>query len=131
MNAVIYNKLCSHLHKIDPFLFFCIFPILGLALRAFSLHILRSCASSIFTCFSFMYFLITSFHLGFGLPIFQCPPTSIFHVLIRISSQSYFSNFTCPCSYFFIPDIFNPLRVDHVSSRCTKVSWNYVCIFVS
>ena len=55
-------------------------PYLGSAHQVFNLHILRSCASSIVTPFSFMSFLITSLHLSFGLHIFRCPPTSIFHV---------------------------------------------------
>ena len=50
--------------------------------RVFNLHILRYYAYSIFTRFSFMNFLITSLHLSFGLPMFRCPPTSIFQVLI-------------------------------------------------
>ena len=53
----------------------------------FNLRVLQS-------CFSFMYFLITSLHLSLGLPIFQCPPTSIFHVLITTSSSVFLS--TCP-----------------------------------
>ena len=40
---------------------------------------------SLYSC-SFVYFLITSLHLRFGLPIFRCPLTSIFHVLITTSS---------------------------------------------
>ena len=47
--------------------------------------------SSIFTCLSFMYFLITSLHLSFGLPIFRCPRTSICHVLIATSSSVFLS----------------------------------------
>ena len=38
--------------------------------------------------FSFMSFIITSLHLSFGLPIFRCPPTSIFHVLNTTSSSN-------------------------------------------
>ena len=33
------------------------------------------------TPFFFMSFLLTSLHLSFGLPIFRCPPTSIFSLL--------------------------------------------------
>ena len=65
------------------------FPYLGSWHQVFNLLVLRSCASSIFTCFSFMSFLITSLHLGFGLPIFRCPPTSIFDVLITKSSSGF------------------------------------------
>ena len=32
-----------------------------------------------------------SLHLRFGLPIFRCPPTSIFHVLITTSSSVFLS----------------------------------------
>ena len=39
--------------------------------------------------FSFKYFLITSLHLSFGLPIFLCPPTYISHVLITNLLQSF------------------------------------------
>ena len=56
--------------------------------RVFNLHALRSCASSIFTCFSFVSFLITSLHLSFALPIFRCPPTSIFPSLHLLQSFS-------------------------------------------
>ena len=54
-------------------------PYMWLAHQVFTLHVLRSCASSIFTCFSFMSFLKKS--LSSGLPIFQCPPTSMFSLL--------------------------------------------------
>ena len=67
------------------------FPYLGSAHQVFNLHVLQSYASSIFTYFSFMSFLITSLHLSFGLPIILCPPTSIFHVLITTSSSVFLS----------------------------------------
>ena len=73
-----------------------------------------------FTCFSSMSFHITPLHLSFDLPIFRCPTTSIFHVIISThSSLSLYTWFnhpslallfshclphTWPCSYFFIPD---------------------------
>ena len=38
--------------------------------------------------FSFMYFLITSVHLSFGLAIFRCPSTSIFPLLHLLQSFS-------------------------------------------
>ena len=62
------------------------FIYLGSAHRVFNLHVLRSCASSIFTYFSFMSFCITLLHLTSGIPIFQCPPTTDFHL---------------PCSHYF------------------------------
>ena len=74
--------VCTYLY------FFCLvlliwpFPYLGSAHQIFNLHVLRSCAS-IFTPFSFVSFLITSLHLSFGLPIFRCPPTSMF-LLLRL-----------------------------------------------
>ena len=37
--------------------------------RVFNLHVLWFCASFISSCFSFMYVLITSLHLSFGLPV--------------------------------------------------------------
>ena len=96
--------------------------------RSIELTCLASCASSILTCFSFMSFLITSLHFSFGLPIFRCPPTSIFRVLITTSSSVYISlskwhnhlNLVslifslmfatlAPCSYFFIPHLRNHL----------------------
>ena len=49
--------------------------------QVFNLHVLRSCASSIYTSFSFMSVLITSLHLSVGRPIFRCPPTSMFSLL--------------------------------------------------
>ena len=67
------------------YLFLQPFPYLGSAHRVFNLHVLWNCASSSFTPFSFMSFLITSLHPSFGLPIFRFPPTSIFHVLITTS----------------------------------------------
>ena len=43
---------------------------------------------------SFISFRTTSLHLSFHLPIFQCPLTSIFHVLITTPSCVFLS--TCP-----------------------------------
>ena len=93
---------------------------LGSAHQVCNLYVLRSCASSIFTCFSFMSFRITSLHLSFGLPLFRCPPTSIFSLLhllqsfsphdltISVSRLFIVSLMSCTCSYFFIPDFINP-----------------------
>ena len=63
------------------------FPFLGLVHRVFILHVLRSCASSLCTPFSFM---LSSLHLCFGLHIFRCPPTasSIFSLLLLLQSFS-------------------------------------------
>ena len=58
------------------------FPYLGSASGVFNIQVLRSCASSILTPFSFMSFLITSDHLSFSLSIFRYPSTFMFHVLI-------------------------------------------------
>ena len=69
------------------------FPYLGSSHRVFNLHILRSCASSIFTPFSFMSFHITSLHLSFCLHIFRCAPTSILQV--TCSPSAVFLS-TCP-----------------------------------
>ena len=65
----------------------CVVTSFTLAYRVFNLHVLRFCASSIFTCFSFMSFLKTSLHLRVGLPMFRCPPTAILHVVIATSSS--------------------------------------------
>ena len=73
------------------------FPYLGSPHLVFNLHVLRPCASSLCTPFSFMCFLITSLHLSFGLPIFRCPPTPIFHVLIAISSSVFLSTYFLTC----------------------------------
>ena len=59
---------------------------MGSAHQVFNLHVLQSCASSIFTCFFFVRFLISSLHLSFGLPIFWCPPNSMFSLLHLIQS---------------------------------------------
>ena len=49
------------------------FPHLGSDHQIFNLHVLRSCASSICTPFSFMSFLITSLHLlSFGVHPLPC-----------------------------------------------------------
>ena len=69
------------------------FFLFGSAHRVFILHVLRFCASSLCTPFSFMSFRITSLQLSFGLPIFRCPLTSIFHVLIATSYSVFLS--TC------------------------------------
>ena len=49
------------------------FPYLGSARQVFHLHALFSCASSIFACFSFKYFLIASLQLSFGCTITHRP----------------------------------------------------------
>ena len=77
------------------------FPYLGSAHRVFNLHVLRSCASSIFTCFSFMPILITSPHLSFCLPIFRCRTTfmlSLPHLLQYFSPHG----LTISFSYFIL-----------------------------
>ena len=70
------------------------FLYLGSAHRVFNLHVLRSCASSLCTTFSFMSFLITSLHFSFDLPIFRCPPASIFHVIITTYSSVFLSTWS-------------------------------------
>ena len=114
----LFSKLCF---VSVYFFFFGLFPYLGSVHRLFNLHVLRSCASSIFTPLSFIYFLITSLHLSFRLHIVRCSPTSIFSLIyilryfsphgINISvSLLLFSNLCChtwPCSYFFSTDIIN------------------------
>ena len=67
------RKTSIHCFHISLNFFFSLFPIWGSMHQVFNLHVLRSCASSIFTPFFFMYFLI--------IPIFRCPPTSVFSLL--------------------------------------------------
>ena len=74
------------------FFFFCIFHLVSTH-QVFNLPVLRHCASSNYTLLSHSFF-ITSLHLSFGLPIFRCSPTSIFHVRITTSSSVFLS--TCP-----------------------------------
>ena len=82
------------------------FPYLGSAHRVFDLHVLPSCGSSIFTPFPFMSFLITSLHLSFCLPIFQCPPTSMFLVLHLLQS----SDFTLPLMCYVVITLYRCLK---------------------
>ena len=58
-------ELCGQIGTVSNLL---PFPYLGAEHQVFNLHVLRSCATSIFTPFSFMFFLITSLHLSFDLP---------------------------------------------------------------
>ena len=83
-----------------------LFPCLGSEHQVFNLHVLRSCASSIFTPFSFIYFLITSLHFSFSLPIFRCPSLLLFSpvclphlpLLLILHSRSSQSSSFPPCS---------------------------------
>ena len=75
------------------------FLYLGSAHHTFILHVLRSCSSFLLShsyniIFSFISFRTISLRLSFHLPIFQCPLTSIFHVLITTPSCVFLS--TCP-----------------------------------
>ena len=76
--------------SLSAFLLRC-FPYLDSAHQVFNLHVLRCWSSSIFTPFSFMSFLITSLHLSLCRPMFWCPPTSIFRVLIELHLLHSFS----------------------------------------
>ena len=67
------------------------FPYLESAHQVFNLHVLLSCASSIFTNFSLCLFLLTSLHFSFGLLTLRCPLTAIFHVLIATRSSVFLS----------------------------------------
>ena len=58
---------------------FSIFPLSGVVLLLY------------FYCFSFVSLLLPSLHLSFGLQLFPCPPTSIFHELIDVSSSVFLS----------------------------------------
>ena len=106
------------------------------------------CASAIFTCFSSMCFLTTPLCLSFGLPIYQCPPTSMFSV-ITTSSSVFLS--TCPIhlsltslifsltfatsaldlissflifSILFIPTIHLNILIPVLSSKFSSVPWS-------
>ena len=92
------------------------FPYLGSAQQVFNLHVLRYCASSIFTCFSFMYFRITSLHLCFGLPIFRYPPTSIFHVLLTTPSSVFLSTWPNSLASLIFSLIFSTPAIAYMSS---------------
>ena len=59
---------CVH-SRIYQYLLLRPFPYLGSVHQVFILHIPRSCASSIFTYFSFMSFRITSLHFSFCLSV--------------------------------------------------------------
>ena len=91
---------------------FGLLPILGSANRVFNLHVIRSCAS-FFTRFSFVYFLITSLHLSFGLPIFWCPPTSTFSALGLIHHLQSFSSH----GLMSVPLIASSRRCRHLDAR--------------
>ena len=91
------------------------FPLLGSCHRISNLHVLLS--------YSFLLHVISYniTHLSVGLPIFWCPLTSIFHILITTCIVQYFSpngliisvsllTYIChagPCSYFLIPAFLN------------------------
>ena len=88
---VVYASICSLLLRL--------YLHLGSALRVFSLHGLRSCAS-VFTCFAFMsFFFITSLFLSFGLPILRCPLTSMLSLL---HLPQYFSSNVLTISISFL-----------------------------
>ena len=97
------------------------FPYLGSAHQVFNIHVLRSCASSIFTSLSFMSFLITSLHLSFGLPIFRCPPISIFHVI-----NHYYSFFSLPLHMSMTNS--NRMRPNQELLSTFNFSSNSVCL---
>ena len=61
-----------------------------------------ACASSIFTCFSFMYFRITSLHLRFGRPIFRCPPTYIYLLITTSPVIISFGVHPLPSSHYYV-----------------------------
>ena len=92
-------------------------PLFGVSASRikFNLHVLRSCASVIFTHLSFVFFCYTSLHLSFGLPIIRCPPTSTFHVLITIFSSMCLS--TCPNHFILASHIFSLMRVDRIKRK--------------
>ena len=99
------------------------FPYSGSAHRVFTLHVLQSCAP-----FFFMSFRITSCHISFLIPIFQCPLTSMFSLLhlplsfsphgltISVSLLLFmFATSATYCSYFFCPEFCSAFLSAHVS----------------
>ena len=101
--------------------------------QVFNLHVLRTCASSLYTPFSFMSFLLASLHLSFGLPIFRCPPTSMFSLLHLLQSFSphdltilslgslifalIFATHSWPSQFLFIPIIHLNIFISVFSSK--------------
>ena len=69
------------------------FHYLRSAHQVFNLHVLVLLLSLLVSP-EVVSFLVTSLHLSFGLPIFRCPPTSIFSSLHLLSSSVFLS--TCP-----------------------------------
>ena len=83
------------------FYFFGLFPIWGRHITfSISMFFALVLLLSVCTPFSFMSFLITSLHPSFGLPIFQCPPTTIFQVLITTSSSVFLATWSNHLSHF-------------------------------
>ena len=91
------------------------FPYLGSAHLVFNLHVLRSCACSIFTCFSFMSFLITSFRSSY------LSVSTHFHVLITTSSSVSVSTWPNHLSLasFIVSFMFATPAFAHISSFLT------------
>ena len=123
----LYKQICSNI-KYITYSSSSAFSLSGIGTsdRVFNLHVLRFCASSI-------YLFLFQIQV-FSLPIFRCPPTSMFSLLsysVFLSTWPnhnivIFSNFltykmnarhTCPCSYFLIPYPFNPAWVRLVLYR--------------
>ena len=111
--------------------------LFGVGASSFQSHVLWSCASSISTCFSFMYFLITSLHISFGLPICRYSPFPCYHhyIIFTLSlhmttSQSCFLNYvchTCPCSIYCFPVLLNRLYSHHHLDILISLLSNKLC----
>ena len=105
------------------------FPYLGSVHRVFNLHVLRSCASSIFIIAPSCVFLehhstSVSVFLSFGVHSLPSSMLSLVHLLQPFSphglaisvSLLLFVCHTCACSYFFCTDLLNPFYSHHPSS---------------
>ena len=88
------------------------FPFYNPELRIFNLHILRPCASSIFTLYSFLRHMFS-----YNIPppqfrrssIFRIPPTSIFRILIHRPTSCSAFLFTLPYHLCLASYIFSPM----------------------
>ena len=102
------------------------FPYLGSAHQVFNLRVLRSCASSMLNTPLTSFLLITSLHLSFSLPIFRCPPTSMFSLLHLLQS---FCRHGLTISVLLL--VLSHLLVQHVLLNVARCRWSFIdlCAF--
>ena len=102
--------------KLWPFLLHP-FSLFGVGALSFQSPCSPVC-SSIFTHFSFMYFLLTSLHLCLGRPMFQCPSTSMFsllHLLQFSSPHGLYTHLSLASLIFLIKALSHGLFVAYLS----------------